>query len=57
MDGNEDTKNDVQPVLVLLGIDAEKKPHASRFAAADAAPAIQAAQLMGFHAVNVVDVK
>ena len=44
-----------QRVIVVLGVDAERKPHASSFTEADAVAAARAAQLMGFYAVRVED--
>jgi len=41
------------PILVVLGIDIESKPHASRFAEPDAPFVQRAAELMGFHVVRV----
>ena len=41
------------PILVVLGIDIEGKPHASRFAEHDAPFVQRAAELMGFHVVRV----
>jgi hypothetical protein len=41
------------PILVVLGIDIERKPHASRFAGRDAPFVQRAAELMGFHVVRV----
>src|SRR5688572_14247367 len=40
-------------IFVVLGRDAQGKPHASRFAEADADVAILAAGMMGYHAVRV----
>ena len=41
------------PILVVLGIDIDDKPHASRFAEHDAPFVQRAAELMGFHVVRV----
>src|SRR5947208_12103317 len=41
------------PILVVLGIDIDSKPHASRFAERDAPFVQRAAELMGFHVVRV----
>src|SRR5437868_7553216 len=41
------------PILVVLGIDMDGKPHASRFAEHDAPLVQRAAELMGFHVVRV----
>src|SRR5438067_8733768 len=41
------------PILVVLGIDIDSKPHASRFAEHDAPFVQRAAELMGFHVVRV----
>ena len=41
------------PILVVLGIDIDGKPHASRFAERDAPLVQPAAALMGFHAIQV----
>ena len=41
------------PILVVLGIDIEGKPHASRFAEQDAPLVLRAAELMGFHVIRV----
>src|SRR5947207_12352109 len=40
------------PILVVLGIDIEGKPHASRFAEHDAPFVQRAAELMGFHVIR-----
>jgi hypothetical protein len=52
-----DQKDDTQSMamLVVLGVDAEGKPHASRFSPADSEQAVRAAGMMNFHAVNVGD--
>jgi hypothetical protein len=42
-------------VLVVLGVGADDKPHASRFTEEDTTLAIRAARLMNFHAVRVTD--
>jgi hypothetical protein len=41
------------PILVVLGLDIDGKPHASRFAERDAAVVQRAAELMGFHMIRV----
>ena len=41
------------PITVALGIGLDGKPHASRFADSDAPLVERAAQLMGFHAIQV----
>src|SRR3954451_7476321 len=41
------------PIIVVLGIDVDHKPHASRFAEDDAPLVARAAELMGFHAIRV----
>ena len=41
------------PILVVLGIDVDGKPHASRFEERDAPFVQRAAELMGFHVVRV----
>lgn len=41
------------PILVVLGLDIDGKPHASRFAERDAAFVQRAAELMGFHVIGV----
>jgi hypothetical protein len=41
------------PVIVVLGIDVDGKPHASRFAQHDAQFVVRAAELMGFHVIHV----
>ena len=45
------------PILVVLGMDADGKPHASRFSEADAALVQRAAELMSFHVVRVSPAK
>ena len=42
------------PILVVLGIDIDGKPHASRFAEHDAPFVVRAAELMGFHVIRVL---
>jgi hypothetical protein len=42
------------PILVVLGLDIDGKPHASRFAQRDAPLVARAAELMGFHVIQVV---
>jgi hypothetical protein len=41
------------PIIVVLGIDVDGKPHASRFEDRDAPFVLRAAELMGFHVVHV----
>jgi hypothetical protein len=41
------------PILVVLGIDIDGKPHASRFAEHDAPFVQRAAELMGFHVIRM----
>lgn len=41
------------PIIVVLGLDVDGKPHASRFAERDAAFVQRAAELMGFHVIRV----
>ncbi len=41
------------PILVILGFDIDDKPHASRFEEHDAPLLQRAAELMGFHVVQV----
>jgi len=41
------------PIIVVLGIDVDGKPHASRFEERDAPFVQRAAQLMGFHLIRV----
>jgi hypothetical protein len=41
------------PILVVLGVDVEHKPHASRFEQRDAPFVQRAAELMGFHVICV----
>jgi hypothetical protein len=45
--------NEKVPILVVLGIDIDGRPHASRFEERDAPFAERAAELMGFHAIHV----
>ncbi len=44
---------DSSPIFVVLGRDAQGKPHAARFPDADAERAAKAADLMGYRAVRV----
>jgi len=44
---------DKVPILVVLGIDVDGKPHGSRFEERDAPFAERAAELMGFHAIHI----
>jgi hypothetical protein len=41
------------PILVVLGLDIDGKPHASRFTERDAPFVQRAAELMGFHVIRV----
>ena len=41
------------PIIVVLGIDIDGKPHASRFEDRDAPFVLRAAELMGFHVIRV----
>jgi hypothetical protein len=41
------------PILVVLGIGTDGKPHASRFASSDASLVARAANLMRFHMIEV----
>jgi hypothetical protein len=41
------------PIIVVLGIDVDHKPHASRFEERDAPLVQRAAELMGFHVIRV----
>ena len=41
------------PIIVVLGIDVDGKPHASRFEERDAPFVQRAAELMGFHVIRV----
>jgi hypothetical protein len=43
------------PIVVVLGLDADGKPHAARFFESDAKGAASAATAMGYHAVRVTD--
>jgi hypothetical protein len=42
-----------EPIVVVLGTGTDGKPHASRFAARDAPMVVRAAELMGFHVIEV----
>jgi hypothetical protein len=44
---------DKVPILVVLGIDVDGKPHGSRFEERDAPFVARAVELMGFHVVRV----
>ena len=44
---------DKLPIIVVLGIDVDGKPHGSRFEERDAPFVQRAAELMGFHVVRV----
>jgi hypothetical protein len=44
---------DTAPIIVVLGIDIDGKPHASRFAERDAPFVQRAAELMGFHVIRI----
>ena len=44
---------EIDPIFVVLGRDAQGKPHASRFADADVVLAAKAAKLMGYDSVRV----
>jgi hypothetical protein len=44
---------DKVPILVVLGIDIDGKPHGSRFEERDAPFVERAAELMGFHVVRI----
>jgi hypothetical protein len=44
---------DKVPILVVLGIDIDRKPHGSRFEDRDAPFVARAAELMGFHVVRI----
>jgi hypothetical protein len=48
---------DETDVLVVLGLDAEGKPHAAAFDDGNAEPVAKAARLMGFRAVRITDAK
>jgi len=41
------------PIIVVLGIDVDHKPHASRFEERDAPFVQRAAELMGFHVIRI----
>jgi hypothetical protein len=41
------------PILAVLGLDVDGKPHASRFEERDAAFVVRAAELMRFHVIRV----
>jgi hypothetical protein len=41
------------PIIVVLGVDVDHKPHASRFDERDAPFVERAAELMGFHVIRV----
>src|SRR5437870_9346934 len=41
------------PIIVVLGIDVDDKPHASRFEECDAPFVQRAAEMMGFHVIRV----
>ena len=41
------------PIIVVLGIDIDNKPHASRFEERDAPFVVRAAELMGLHVIRV----
>lgn len=41
------------PILVVLGIDIDGKPHGSRFDERDAPFAARAAEMMGFHVIRI----
>lgn len=41
------------PIIVVLGIDVDGKPHASRFEESDVQFVQRAAELMGFHVIRV----
>ena len=43
------------PVVIILGLDADGKPHAARFTEAEAKAAATAADLMSYHAARVID--
>jgi hypothetical protein len=45
--------NEKAPIIVVLGIDVDGKPHASRFEQHDAQFVVRAAELMGFHVIHV----
>lgn len=54
---DQQSDNDEQPILVVLGVDDTGKARASRFTPADSEQAVLAARLMNMHAVNVIDVE
>lgn len=54
---DQQSGNDDQPILVVLGLDDTGKSRASRFTPADSEQAVLAARLMNMHAVNVTDVE
>src|SRR3954466_15225213 len=41
------------PIIVVLGIDIDNKPHASRFDERDSPFVLRAAEMMGFHIIRV----
>ena len=41
------------PIIVVLGIDIDSKPHASRFDERNAPFVLRAAEMMGFHVIRV----
>ena len=41
------------PIIVVLGIDIDNKPHASRFDERNAPFVLRAAEMMGFHVIRV----
>jgi hypothetical protein len=41
------------PIVVVIGLDIEKKPHASRFQEEDRATVQRAAELMGLHVIQI----
>jgi hypothetical protein len=47
------TMTEKVPIIVVLGIDVDGRPHASRFEERDASFVQRAAELMGFHVVRV----
>ena len=42
-----------EPVLVVLGVGADQKPHAARFASTDKPLVVKAAAMMQFHAIEL----
>jgi hypothetical protein len=44
---------DKVPILVVLGIDVDGKPHGSRFEERDAPFVVRAAEMMGFHVIRI----